>query len=74
MEKLEYSIPIYENDVKTEWTVNGIIGDEKYLDLIKSGDGKTLPMIINVNTSQHCVCYDNEKQKTTQATNEILVN
>jgi hypothetical protein len=51
MEKLEYSIPIYENDVKTEWTVNGIIGDEKYLDLIKSGDGKTLPMIINVNTS-----------------------
>ena len=25
-----YSIPIYENGVKTEYTIDGVIGDEKY--------------------------------------------
>lgn len=45
---LNYSIPIYENGVKTEWTVDGVIGDEKYLQLIKYGDGKGLPTLINL--------------------------
>jgi hypothetical protein len=25
-----YSIPLYENGIKTEWTIDGIVGDEKY--------------------------------------------
>lgn len=43
-----YSIPIYENNIKTEHTVDGIIGDEKYFKLLEYGDGKNLPNIINV--------------------------
>lgn len=44
----KYSIPIYENCVKTEWTVDGVIGDEKYFELLKYGNGKELPDLINV--------------------------
>jgi hypothetical protein len=44
----KYSIPIYENGVKTEWTVDGIIGDEKYFELLKYTNGKNLPDSINV--------------------------
>lgn len=43
-----YSIPIYENGVKTEWTIDGVIGDEKYFELIKLGNGKDLPDIIRL--------------------------
>jgi len=46
-EAVEYSIPIYENGVKTEWSVDGIVGDEKYLKLLELGNGKDLPDIIN---------------------------
>jgi hypothetical protein len=46
-EAVEYSIPIYENGVKTEWSVDGIVGDKKYQQLLRmSLDGK-LPIIIN---------------------------
>lgn len=45
-----YSIPLYENGIKTEWTIDGIIGDEKYQKLI-SQDGK-LPELVNVTTIQ----------------------
>jgi hypothetical protein len=46
-EAVEYSIPIYENGVKTEWSVDGIVGDEKYQQLLRmSLDGK-LPIMIN---------------------------
>jgi len=41
-----YSIPIYENGIKTEWTIDGIIGDNKWNSLISLGDGK-LPDLIN---------------------------
>ena len=52
-DKIEtYSIPIYENGVKTEFTVDGVIGDEKYIKLIELGNGKDLPTIINTNTKQ----------------------
>ena len=44
-----YSIPIYENSVKTEWTVDGIVGDEKWRSLIEVGNGK-LPDAINTKT------------------------
>jgi hypothetical protein len=44
----KYSIPIYENGVKTEWTVDGVIGDEKYFELLKYGNGKELPDMISV--------------------------
>ncbi len=44
----KYSIPIYENGVKTEWTIDGIVGDEKYFELLKYGNGKDLPDMINV--------------------------
>ena len=27
----KYSIPIYENGVKTEWTIDGVMGDEIFL-------------------------------------------
>ena len=47
MSKEKYSIPIYENGVKTEWTIDGIVGDEKYQILIEiTGE---LPTIYNVN-------------------------
>jgi hypothetical protein len=51
-EAVEYSIPIYENGVKTEWSVDGIVGDEKYLKLLELGNGKDLPDMINTNTSK----------------------
>jgi hypothetical protein len=47
MEEKIYSIPIYEDGIKTEWTVDGIVGDQKWQELIKIGDGK-LPEMINV--------------------------
>ena len=43
-----YSIPIYENNIKTEHTVDGITGDEKYFKLLEYGDGKNLPNMINL--------------------------
>ena len=46
-EHIEYSIPIYENGIKTEWTVDGIVGDEKYYQLLEFGNGKDLPDMIN---------------------------
>ncbi len=47
-----YSIPIYENGIKTEWCVDGIVGDEKYQQLLRmSPDGK-LPIIINTTIKQ----------------------
>jgi hypothetical protein len=51
-ESVEYSIPIYENGVKTEWSVDGIVGDEKYYQLLEFGNGKDLPDIINTTTKQ----------------------
>jgi len=51
-EAVEYSIPIYENGVKTEWSVDGIVGDEKYYQLLEFGNGKDLPDIINTTTKQ----------------------
>jgi len=45
--KPTYSIPIYENGIKTEWVVAGIIGDEKYFKLLELGNGKDLPDMIN---------------------------
>lgn len=47
-----YSIPIYENGVKTEWSVDGVIGDDKYLKLLELGNGKDLPSVINTNTKK----------------------
>ena len=35
MEEKTYSIPIHENGIKTSWTIDGIVGDEKYLQLLK---------------------------------------
>jgi len=51
-DKETYSIPIYENGIKTEWTVDGVVGDEKYFKLLELGNGKDLPDIINTNTRQ----------------------
>ena len=45
----KYSIPIYENGVKTKWTIDGVVGDEKYFELLKYGNGKDLPDAVNVN-------------------------
>ena len=47
-----YSIPIYENGVKTEWSVDGIIGDENYFKLLEFSNGKDLPDMINTTTKQ----------------------
>ena len=44
----KYSIPIYENGVKTEWTIDGIVGDDKYNQLISLTPEGKLPEIINV--------------------------
>jgi len=47
-----YTIPIYENGVKTEWSVDGIVGDEKYQQLISMSPEGKLPTIINTTTKQ----------------------
>ena len=44
-----YSIPIYENGVKTEWTIDGIVNDEKYKKLIEMTPEGKLPDMVNVN-------------------------
>jgi hypothetical protein len=49
-EHIEYSIPIYENGIKTKWTIDGIVGDEKYYQLLQFGNGKDLPDMINLTT------------------------
>ena len=51
--KEEYSIPIYENGVKTEYTIDGIVGDEKYQQLIEMTSEKKLPVIFNVRLNQN---------------------
>ena len=52
MNKLDntYSIPLYENGIKTEWTIDGVVGDEKYQKLV-STEGN-LPELVNVTTIQ----------------------
>ena len=45
-----YSIPIYENGIKTEWTIDGVVGDEKYQQLIEMSPEGKLPIIINTRT------------------------
>lgn len=49
-EKKKYSIPIYENGIKTEYVVEFEEGDEKYQLLIKL-TGK-IPTMINVNVKK----------------------
>ena len=44
-----YSIPIYENGIKTKWTIDGIIGGEKYQQLISITPEGKLPNMVNVN-------------------------
>ena len=51
--KETYSIPIYENGVKTEYTIDGVIGDEKYQQLIEMTPEKKLPAIFNVRLNQN---------------------
>ncbi len=53
MNKETYSIPIYENGIKTEWTIDGIIGDEKYQQLIEMTPEKKPPNMVNVNLNQN---------------------
>ncbi len=48
-----YSIPIYENGVKTEYTIDGVVGDEKYQQLIEITPEKKLPLIFNVRLNQN---------------------
>ena len=47
-EEEAYSIPIYENGKKTEWTIDGIVGDEKYQQLIKITPENKLPELVNI--------------------------
>ena len=47
-----YSIPIYENGIKTNWSVDGVIGDEKYQQLIEMSPEDKLPVLINVNVKK----------------------
>jgi hypothetical protein len=49
MSEETYSIPIYENGIKTKWTIDGIIGDEKYQQLISITPKGKLPNMVNVN-------------------------
>ena len=51
-DKETYSIPIYENGIKTKWTIDGVVGDEKYLQLIELTPEKKLPEMVNVNLKQ----------------------
>jgi hypothetical protein len=51
--KETYSIPIYENGVKTEWVIDGVVGDDKYKQLIEMTPEKRLPEMVNVNLKQN---------------------
>ena len=51
-EAVEYSIPIYENGIKTEWSVDGIVGDERYYQLLELHNGKDLPVMISTTIKQ----------------------
>ena len=53
MNKETYSIPIYENGIETEWTIDGIIGDENYQQLIEMTPENKLPNMVNVNLNQN---------------------
>lgn len=48
----KYSIPIYENGIKTEYTVDGEIGDEKYHEILKFSGKNILPDFINITTAK----------------------
>jgi len=48
-----YSIPLYENSIKTKWTIDGIVGDEKYQQLIKMTSEGKLPDLVNVNLNKN---------------------
>jgi len=48
-----YSIPIYENGTKTKWTIDGVVGDDKYNQLIHTNPEGKLPYILNVNTREN---------------------
>ena len=57
MKKLEtYSIPIYENGIKTEYTIDGIVGDDTYKQLMEKVPAGcpqgVLPNMINVIVNQ----------------------
>jgi hypothetical protein len=53
MSKETYSIPIYENGIKTEWTIDGVVGDDKYKQLIEMTLENRLPEMVNVNLKQN---------------------
>jgi hypothetical protein len=55
--KLEtYSIPIYVNGIKIEYTIDGIVGDDTYKQLMEKVPAGcpqgVLPNMINVNVNQ----------------------
>jgi hypothetical protein len=53
LNKIEtYSIPIYENGIKTECSVDGVVGDEKYQQLIEMSLEGKLPVMINTKTKK----------------------
>lgn len=45
---IKYSIPIYENGIKTKHTIDGIVGDKEYFKLLKYGNRLVLPDKINI--------------------------
>jgi hypothetical protein len=47
-----YSIPIYENGIKTEWSIDGVVGDDKYQQLIRMSTEGILPIMINTTIKQ----------------------
>jgi len=51
MEKKRYSLPIYEDGVKTEYTVDFEEGDEKWHTLMAIHS--EIPMLINVKMKKH---------------------
>jgi len=49
MDKEKYSIPVYENGKDINKPLEGIVGDEQYIKILKYCKGE-IPNIINVNT------------------------
>jgi hypothetical protein len=48
-----YSIPIYEDGINTGWTIDGIIGDKKYEQLILITPEGRLPDMVNVSKNKN---------------------
>ena len=60
-EKTTYSVPVYYNGIKTDYTVSGIIGDDRYQELTKNTPNNILPEKIDMTISINNLKEDDDR-------------